>query len=254
MTRYSFKDPYPIAIQKAVGGTVSLEAYHEDVIVAPTQSGSTYTLRDPTGSILINAQPVVVVDSIATYSIASSSLVDAEYADSYIEVWSLVMPDGRAHQKQRQVAICLYPLQMPANGMDLLLGEHKGLMELFGDDVTSLQGFLDATWGEILREIWANREWPSTMISQFSLYGPLVQGSLYRAFNNLSSRQTGGAQFLDLMRHHLANYRREKNKIQSLFDRDQDGIQEGDQMESLHKRTIHANVGRLNVFRGTHLW
>ncbi|HEX4935116.1 MAG TPA: hypothetical protein VFV33_18155, partial [Gemmatimonadaceae bacterium] len=91
-TLYSARIAYPDYLVRGRTQTVSLALYRSGALVAPTQSGSTFTLTSPAGVEIVSASAVTVSSSVATFAIGAASLPSTlTLGHGYREKWSLVL-------------------------------------------------------------------------------------------------------------------------------------------------------------------
>jgi len=87
---YSFRVPFQNVLMRGRAQVVKLEASRNGELVAPTVLGSSFSLFDPQGTAIIDAQPITLVDLVATYSITALELPDTiEYSELYQERWGI---------------------------------------------------------------------------------------------------------------------------------------------------------------------
>ena len=63
---YTIRVAYPDYIVRGAATTVSLPVYLAGALVEPTEAGSTFSLYDPAGNVVVAQDDVSVVDDVAT--------------------------------------------------------------------------------------------------------------------------------------------------------------------------------------------
>jgi hypothetical protein len=216
---------------------VRLEVYRNGVIVPVTQTGSSFTLIDPGGTSVIDAQPVVVdSDGIASYSVSALELPDTlTYSERYQERWILVLPDGTTRTIRRECAVAPFLVYLPVSDRDLMDGEYPDLISLLGTSGTTLQPFIDRAYRDVLEELWKKGRWPDLMLSNSAFVKPIRELALYRIFKFLF-RSTGGGggptRWETLMTLHKTQSDAAMSDFRSRIDTDLDGLPDSDTRES----------------------
>lgn len=248
-TLYSFRTPYPDSLQRERDQVVTMEARREGQLVPPTIAGSSFSLFGPastaTSNIVINAQPITVVDSIATYAITAAELPDTlAYQELYQERWVLVMPDGTTRTVTREAALAPIPIQ-PVVSVEDLTDDYPDLIAQLGTTpLKSPQTWLDTSWRKLIRKLFRDGKWPDVMLSTDAFFDPHLELTYFRMFRFLA-RQTGGGQdnkWKDAWKHHEDNWKREYADMRSRIDHDVDGLPDSANREA-STTVVHRNVG-----------
>lgn len=204
-TLYSFRDAYPPVYQRGRGVTASRPVYRDGALVAPTQAGSTYTLLGPGGDIIVNAQPVTVTNSIATYALTSTHLASTlVLGEGYQEVWALVL-DGATITTDREVAVGLRQLYPVVTDEDLTADYPVANRDLPGE-ATSWQGFLDEAWKEIVSRLVMGGHLSYSIKSAFAFRRPHKELTHALRFRALAAARPSQTNFMELQKHHQDRY------------------------------------------------
>ena len=154
-TLYTVRTPYPDLIERAREQVVSLPVYRDGALVAPTQSGSTFSLYKPDGSALIAAASVTVTGSVATYAIPAATLPATltPLGDGWREEWALKMgSETTARNYRREAALVLRTLYPTVTDADMV-ALYPDFVTQLGTTGTSFQSQIDAAWGRVLRTL-----------------------------------------------------------------------------------------------------
>lgn len=218
---YTFYTPYPDILQAGRAAKVEMRVYRDGALVAPTQSGSTFSLYKPDGTVIVENAAVTVTGSVAQYTIAAVDLpTTLPYGEGYQEVWNLVLAD-RTEVVDREAALCVRALHPPASDQDLL-DEYPNLNRMRGADVASFQGFLDSAWKEILETLFLEGFLPYRLKSSWALRVPQRELALAKIFTFFASAQ-GKGNYLELAKTHRDAYKAAWTAKTFTVDNDDDG-------------------------------
>lgn len=247
-TLYTWRCLWTDVLQWQRPNVVSAPLYRDGALVAPTSG--TFTLRNPTGTNVVDAAAVTVSSSIATYTVLAASLPSTvTLGEGWMETWALLV-SGVTYTTDRPAAVCRVPLTNPITDADLYL-EHPDLAAWRPQAETSYQKPIDASWAELMGRLSAEGRLsyimkPSAAFRQWMLYTTLA-----RVFINWSKSQARG-NWLELAKLYQTKADAEWGRITVQLDRDQDGV-----IDDLSRRTggfgvlnINAPVGH-RPFRGT---
>jgi hypothetical protein len=236
---YTFRTVGCDVLQRARTQTVQMEAYRDGALVAP--SAGTFTLVDPSGTALVDAQAVTIASSIARYTIDATAIpATLELGEDYQERWSLVMPDGSTRTILREAAIARFLLHPVVADVDLT-SEYPDLVAEFATVATSLQGFLDEAWRQICEKLFQRDRWPDLLISTSALRLPHRELALYLAHKALYRSAPSVNRWETLMQLHQAGWEREWGALTAKWDRDLDGLADGGR-EAVNG-VVHRHVG-----------
>lgn len=104
-TLYSALFEVPDLLQRGRTEGLECRVYRAGALVAPTASGSTVSVYDGDGDLVVDAAAVTVTSDVATYSLLGSVTADLEYSRDWRIAWSLVMPDGVTHTFENRAAL-----------------------------------------------------------------------------------------------------------------------------------------------------
>lgn len=234
-TIYSFRTLVPRVLQRERTQEVKLEVHRNGQLVDVTAAGSTYTLLDPAGRAVVDAQPVVISGKVPTYTIQDVQLPDTlEFSELYQERWALVI-DGATHTVRREAAVAPFLVFLPVADVDLMAGEYPDLIEALGQYGTTFQPFLDRAFRDVLEELWKRGRWPDLMLSASAFVKPVRELALFRIFKFLF-RHTGGSggvnRWQTLMEHHQEEWKGAISDFRSRIDHDIDGLPDSRNRES----------------------
>lgn len=252
-TLYTFRVPYADVLQRGRQQTVRLEAYRDGALVAPSASGSSFSLYSPTGEAIVSARAVTVTASVATAVVTTDDLpATLALGEGYIEEWVLVMPDGTVRTVRREAAIARRLLHPPAGDVDFA-GEYPDLAGEFAEHTgwsgTSLQPAIDEAWSQILERLFQRDRWPDLIVSSSALRSPLRQLVLHIVFKALFRRGVGTTVYRDLMDLHLKRFEASWDAMALRYDRDQDG-----RVDSLDRELAGTGIVRRHIGPRAALW
>ena len=146
-TIYAARFAGPETLVKGRTNLCTCPLYRSGAVVAPTQAGSTLTILKPDGTSLVDAQPVTVSSSVATYSVSSAVLADEPYREGYGVEWSLVVA-GTTHRFRRSGLVCRSQLYQVITDLDLT-DRYTDITDCLPSGVTTFQAKIDAAWADL---------------------------------------------------------------------------------------------------------
>lgn len=224
-TLYTFRTQAPDVLVRGRACKVSMEVRRSGALVAPTQSGSTFTLVDPAGTVLVNAAAVTVTGSVATYTIPSGSLPSTlTLGEGYQERWTLVLTD-RTETVDREAALCVRPLPLTVSDEDIS-GRYSQLARHLPAGVTTWQSKIDLAWRAVLRRLASEGHPTYTIKSAEQLHEPTLQLTLAYIFRDLAMAQRSGdgGPWTDMARSAESAYERAWGAMTFRSDDDLDGL------------------------------
>ena len=252
--RYTFRIRHPDVLQRGRDQTVTLEAYRDGLLVAPTVAGSTFALIAPNGDNQVGPKAITVVNEIATAAILATEIPDtAELSELYQERWILAMPDGTTRTIRREAAIARFLFHPPVADIDLVEGEYPDLIDLLGEHDQTVQPFIDGATSKVLRMLWADGQWPDLMLSSDAFFEPIRELALFRIFKWLFRQVPGNNRWERLMDHHHSEFNRAWQGFTSKIDYDHDGLPD-ERGRQARATLIHRNVGAFRHIRRTPRW
>ena len=249
-TIYTFRDAYPDVLQRGRACVVTRPVYRDGALVAPTASGSTFTLLNPSGVALVDAQPVTVTDSIARYSLSSTVLADTlPLGEGYQQVWRLVLPDGTTRTTDRETAIALRPLH-PVITDDDLKGDYPLMDRDLPQALTSWQPFIDQAWKEIVGRLSAEGHFSYLIKSAYAFRRPHMELAHAKRFRALAAARPSQVNYLELQKQHHEAYEAAWKAINWTSDDDHDGRVD----DPAKRRAGGSGVLHINVPPTRHPW
>jgi hypothetical protein len=224
-TLYTFRTLAPDVLVRSRACKVSMEVRRSGALVAPTQAGSTFTLVDPAGTIIVNAAAVTVTASVATYTIPSGSLPSTlTLGEGYQERWALVLTD-RTETIDREASLCIRPLPLTVSDADIS-GRYSQLARHLPAGETSWQGKIDLAWRTILRRLSSEGHPTYAIKSADQLYEPTLQLTLSYIFRDLAMAQRSGdgGPWSEMARSAESAYERAYGSMTFRTDDDLDGL------------------------------
>ena len=235
---YTFRTVGCDVLQRARTQSVQMEAYRDGALVAPTSG--TFSLLAPDGTVLVDAQAVTIAASIARHTIDATDIpATLDLSENYQERWVLTMPDGTIRTVLREAAIARFLLHPVVADVDLT-GEYPDLTSEFSSVATSLQGFLDEAWRQILERLFQRDRWPDLLLTTSSLRRPHADLALYLAFKALAVRNQP-SRWEASMRLHFDAFNAEWVRMTAKWDRDMDGL--ADAGREATTGVVHRHVG-----------
>lgn len=144
---YSARIAYPDLLERARTQSVSLEIYRSGALVAP--SSGTFTLYNAANTEIVAAASVTIAGSIATYSLAASSLpATLALGRGYREAWALVI-SGVTRTYHRDAALVLHAAYPVITDADLT-GLYSDLDRHLASGTTTFQPKIDEAWKRIV--------------------------------------------------------------------------------------------------------
>lgn len=252
--QYSFRTRAPDVLERERAQVLRMPAYRDGALAAPTVAGSSFTLLDPSGTAVVDGKAITVVSDIAQVALTAGDLPDTlDLSDMYQERWVLVMPDGTTRTVRREAAVARFLLTCPVADPDIVNGEYPDLVNELGDFATSLQGFIDEAWAQLLNKLWNRGRWPEMLVSQSSIREPIRQKTMALIFKFLYRQTSGNNRFLDLMNRHESEWEKAFNEMTSRLDTDMDGRAD-DRNRVGHGGMVHRNVNWTRILPKSNRW
>lgn len=179
-------------IQRGQERTLTAPIYLAGALVAPVSG--TVTLTDDSGRAVVASAAVVVAASVATYLLLSSATTGRSVAERWREEWVLVMPDGVTHTFSRE-AMCVYRrIVCPVSQADLTR-EHPELLRRKDTSVTSLDGWIQTAWAEVVSEIVGTGKMLWLNLDSTALWMTVRFRALASVYRSLSEGDASGRDF-----------------------------------------------------------
>lgn len=184
---YAPRFEIPDLVQRDLGAVLSCPLDKDGAVVAVTQSGSTFSLRKPDGSLLVSAAAVTVgVDGIPTYTLSAGAIAAEPFQMGYRAEWSLVVA-GQTASFRNEVGIvrCVPPLPISDRN---LTGRHSTLdRSLNGTGRSSWQAWIETTWLECQRWLIQKGNRPHLIVQSSDLVDLMRVWTFYNIFVDLMS-------------------------------------------------------------------
>lgn len=227
-TLFTFRISTPNYLERARTQVVKLPAYRDGALVAPTASGSTFSLFDSSNTAIVDAQPVTVSGSVAEYTLTDTVLSeDLELADHWREEWSLVMPDGTTRLVRRDAGLCLHMLY-PVVTLEDLVARHRTLTDILPKADPYAQGYLDNAWITLNNRIVSKGRRPYLIMSPWALkevHETLALSLIF--YDATTSLQEGGGQYKRDGDRYKADSDNAWAALSFAYDANQDGVDDG---------------------------
>jgi len=240
-TLYTFRVVGPDYLVRGRQRRVTLEVYRSGALVAPTETGSTFSLWAPdedldTGTPLVTGAVTVVAD-VAGYTLGATDLDDEDYGRGWVEMWRLVLPDGTERDIHRPAAIVRHPLHPVVGDSDVdpdgSLARHRA------PTITSWQTYLDTAWLDLVGKLEASANWPELVWSPASfrdLHKRMSRAEIYRVF----ARGQGGT-WRDLLIEEEKQIAFAWRDVRAQKDRDQTGHADSQAMVAQTVGTVYGS-------------
>lgn len=244
-TLYTARVPYPDTLGTNRINAVKLGIYRDGALVAPTVSGSSFSLISPNGTAIVDEDPITVdSDGYANASIAAALLdptaANVDLGEGWQEVWSLVF-GGVAFPFDREASLARRPIY-PCITDDDLLACYPDLGAIRGSTVTTFQGFIDEAWKRVhLR--WLSEGGVLYFVkSAYAFREAELELALGLTFRWLGKSQASRGNYLELSTAHLAAYDRAWGRINVTEDLDHDGKVDDPESRARRGTVLNFNV------------
>ncbi len=219
---YSFGTPYPDVLVRGRACKVAMPVRYNGALVAPTVSGSSFSLIAPDGSEVVSAQAVTVVNNVARYTIAAVDLpATLTLGEGYQERWTLVLSD-RTETVDREAGLCMRPLYPVISDADLTR-RYSMLSRTLPTGTTTYQSKIDAAWEEIIRRLWREGVLPYSVKSPDQLSQPHFHLTMHYLYDDCALAQPNVAGWRERAAEHLDRYEKAWAPASWRADTDLDG-------------------------------
>lgn len=241
-TVYSARVAYPDYLVRGRAQTVTLELYRSGALVAPTESGSTFTLYDPAGNVIVTGA-VTVTGSIATYAISAGSLPTTRtLGHGYREEWALVL-SGVTRTYRRDAALVLHAAYPVIADVDIA-GVYSDISAQRASTVTSFQAYIDEAWKRILGRLEGQGVFPEHVVTSWSLREMHLELTLYLICMDL--HRAAGGEWLALANTHKSEFERALTRAKFVRDAG-DGNADGTTMQPVAPGVTYTNAAPRNA-------
>lgn len=200
---YSADLPTPQLIEQGRTNDLRIVVRRSGAVVIPTLA--TITITDGSGTVLVDAANVTIVDGIPSYPTAT--FASSQRGAGWLVSWALTLGGKVRHYRAPAILVaCLpYPTvsdQTIYDRLPMLQASLPGSVT----KATTHQAVIDRTWREMLR--WLERQGPRPhlVVNQDALEEPHLLLAISRIFEDLSVNQPKYAEYakLYLEKHRLA--------------------------------------------------
>jgi len=240
-TLYTARAPYPDVLERARQQVVALPVYRDGALAVP--SAGTFTLWGPGDhtTAIVAAAAVTVTSSIATYTLTTTHLAATrELGEGYLEEWALLI-DGVTHTFRRTAALArraLYPVYSDVDA----LAEYPALTRDIASTASSLQGYLDEAWRQILGTLAERRVYPYLVMTPDSFRSVHRHTTLHLVFKSFQRGGQGTAdKWMELARYHGEQAEKAWISLTTQMDLDHDGFVDSE-ARSRATNVIHVNA------------
>lgn len=242
-TSYTARLPYPSMYQRGRAATASIPLYYGGTLVAPTASGSSYSLYDPSGTAIISGRAVSVSSSVAQVSLSAGDLPSTlTLGEGYQEVWTLVLPDGTTRTFDHPAAVILRPLYPVITDADLE-AVYPDLSSWRGSAVKDMQGWIDEAWKQIIGRLIGGGHLPYLVKDSWAFREAHTHLTL-ALWAAYASKGRPGANFLELAAVHREAWETAWKQINFRVDADHDGRPDDKHARSPGVPTVLLTGGR----------
>lgn len=166
--------------------------YDAGALVAPTVSGSSVTVVNAAGVVVVAAAAISVSGSIARYTLPAAVLASEPYGEGWIIAWTLVMPDSTTRTIRRTASLVVSRLLPPATSIDLF-GRLRALNPSHASPITALtladfDDYLDTCWLQIEERLRRKGRRPWLILASEALRELHIVGTIALIFEDLASR------------------------------------------------------------------
>lgn len=247
-TLYSARQAFPDYLVRGRAQTVSLPLYRDGALAAPTQAGSTFTLYDSSGGVVIATAAVTVASSIATYPILAASLPSTlSLGRGYREEWHLVCADGVTRDYQRDASLVLHAAYPVVTDADLVR-VYSDLARHLSSTTTTFQAYIDEAWSRILGRLEAQGVFPEHVVTSWSLREVHVELSLHLLCLDFARAQ--GGRWLELKEHHKREFELAWSRLRFVKGEGADGQADGSSMHAANRGVTFVNASPRSSWRG----
>lgn len=226
---YSARFAYPDYLQREADNSLSLPVFLDGAPAVPTSG--TVTVKDGGGVAIVDAQPVVVTDGVATYQILAATLPSTlPYSNDWMEVWALVL-DGATRTFNRPAGLArtlLYPVITD----DDLLDEYTEMRRWQAEDQGNLSNYIDAAWKELMGRLCEDGRRPNLILSPYSLRSAHLKLSGAKAFRDYASSASKDGKFWKMYETEIDAYHKAWDRMTLRYDYDEDGNTGGNEVSA----------------------
>jgi len=239
---FSARIPFPEYLERNREQVVKLEVYRAGAIQAP--GSGTFSLFDPGGVAIVDAEAISVVTSRAQYTIPAAVLpLTTPVGEGWQEEWVLTSPGGVTRTFRRSCAVVLRALFPVISDVDLLAC-YTDLDDLRPADQTSYQGYIDEAWRRVIGRLVARGRFPYLVLDPWSLREYTLETTLALVFADFGS-SVGEGRYVELAEMHKRTAAAAWRNLNFIYDEDHDGKPSGSgKRDSAHPVIFLSNAKR----------
>lgn len=210
----------------AVSQTVEMVPWVGDTATATTPTSGTYTLRDPSGTALVNA--AALSTPYSTYAVLAASVpATLALGEGYSELWAWVI-SGVTYTAHRPAAIVLRRTYCPISNADVL--ERHPEWTTYPAGASSWESFIRQAHTLAERRLIAAGRRPYLVLNSDALYEPEVYWTLAMIARHLSTYVGDTDAYAALAALYDERAEQAWSRITLTYDADSNGIpDEGEQ-------------------------
>ena len=240
-TRYSARFEGVTLIERDAANVISVSIERE--AVAPTITSATFSLIDPNGTAVIDAQTATIAGGVVSYTIGSTVLANEEYGQRWLVKFAATIA-GAVYTYYNDAAVCLARLSPPITHDDIT-ARHGDIANLLPAGTTSTQAYIDAAWIEITGELYSDAVPFWTMRTVSALRQPLILLALTLIFRDFSTLVDASDKYEILSDKYEKQARAALLKMRAFFDRAETDTVDGERKPTAGLIQLSASRRRL---------
>mgnify|MGYP003629759463 CR=1 FL=1 len=214
-TRYSARFEGVTLIERDAANVISVSI--ERANAAPTIASATFSLIDPNGIAVIDAQVATIAAGVVSYTIGSTVLAAEEYGQRWLVKFAVTIGSA-VYTYYNDAAVCLARLSPPVTHADIT-ARHGDITNLLPTGTTSTQGYIDAAWIEITGELYSDAVPFWTLRTVSALRQPLIMRSLTLIFRDFTTLVDSSDKYEILSDKYEKQAQVAMSKLRGFFDR-----------------------------------
>jgi len=202
-------------IERGRNQVLTCPIYRAGALVAPLSGTVSIYKADQTA--LINAAPVTITGSVASYALAGAATTSLQLEDGWLVEWTLQMSLTVQNVFRNDAVLCrrtLYPVVTDAD----LLRRHSDLNQLLAAGTTSYQDYLDEAWATIVNRITSNGRRPFLVIQPSALRDAHLCLTLQLIFLDFQTSAGDGGRWQALAEHYGRAYTEAWAQLRFTYD------------------------------------
>lgn len=211
---YAARVRLPYAIERGRAHLLRCPIERSGTVVAPTSG--TFSLVDPAGTAVIDAQTVTITSSVAQYSVPAQP--NSDYGSGWLAVWKLTMPDDVVHTFSIGAALCIAGWFSVVTDSDVIR-RSSALNPSGAGKITSLttfQDYIDDAGETLQRLLLEGGKRPWLILDGTELFEAHLALTLALVYEDLSTRNF--AQYGDTATRFRNQYRDAWSNVKLTYD------------------------------------